>query len=287
MKILIATDGKKHSENAIAFVGNLFQAIKPQITVLHVHPTDRESEETVEQAKIYLERAEEILASFKIKIRKKIIKEGNIVKEILKESRLGSYDMLAIGSERLSSVISSLTESILEDDHQQIARNLKISLLVVKDSSTEVKNVLLCTDGSVMAEAAIEFWGRLRKKQQPLATILNIIPKAFVRFSDELSRHKDEFLKVLSTFGGPRTEAVEKGQKILDRYSIEAKTILRERKYASEEILKEEKDGHYDLIIMGYRGRDHRGEQMGCQSLDVVQKSKSSVLIFKFSKAKK
>jgi len=287
MKILIATDGKKHSETAIGFVGKLFQIAKPQISVLHVHPTDHEAEETFAQAKDYLIRAEEILKPFDIIVKNKMIKKGSIVKEILKECRIGGYDLLAIGSERLSSVITGLTESLLEDVHQEIARRLKISLLVVKNSSTDVKKVLICADGSSIAESAIEFWGQLPKEDEPRVTILNILPKAFERFDDELERYKPELLKALTTFGGPRAEIVERGRRILKEHNIDADIILREKKYASQEILQEENEGDYSLIIMGYRGKGHRGEEtLGSQGLEVVRRSTGSVLIYKPPKIK-
>lgn len=288
MKILIATDGKKHSEDAVKFAGELFLVARPKITVIHVHPTDRLPEETLKQAKNYLSKAGHILDNYNLEVSKAVIKQGNIVKELLNECQAGQYDLLVIGSERLSSVITELSGSLLEDVHSELAQRLKISLLVVKNLPVEIREVLLCTDGSKVAESAIEFWGGLKKKKEPHVTVLNIIPKAFVRFSDELERYKKDFLKILTTFGGPRVEVANRGRLILKKFGIDASVMLREKQYAYQEILQEEKDNDYDLIVMGYRGKNYRGKNSpGSQSLEVVRRSIGSVLIYKSPGSKK
>jgi nucleotide-binding universal stress UspA family protein len=153
--------------------------------------------------------------------------------------------------------------------------------MIVKDPPHALNHVLLCTDGSPFAEQAVDFWGRLPKVSEPRVVVLNIIPKLFSGFSSELKSVTPDLLKVLAKVPGSRTAIVNRAKDILERYDIEVKTKLREQEYAAEEILKEEKEVDYDLIIMGYRGAKYRGKSSaGSQSLAVAMQSQTSVLIY-------
>ena len=249
MRILICTDGKKHSQEAIKFCGLLFQKISPEVTVMHIRPK-KNPEESLDKAKSYLRDASKILAKFNIKPKKVLIENG-IVQEIKKEIKKGKYHLLVIGSRGPSSVLRGVTETVLKSTAQSIVKVSDISLLVVKDPPKILNRILLCTDGSVNAELAINFWGRLPKKYEPKVTILNIIPALFTRFQDELISIKEDLLKVLIHSYHPQAQVVNRGKDILERYGIETEIKLREKEYAAEEILAEEKESDYDLIVMG------------------------------------
>lgn len=282
MKILIATDGRQYSNKAIKFAGYLFQKKNPIFHVIHVH-SSKNAPGTKKIAKGYLERAKDILAQFGV-IPKLIMVEGEIVEEILKELKRDDYDLLVIGSKRATRMIEDvLAEMILERPITELAKMAEISLLVVKDPPNVLNQVLLCTDGSPFAEAAVNFWSRLPKAHEPRVVVLNIIPQLFSRFSSELKSVTPDLLKVLARIPGKRTAVMNRAKDILEKYGIEVKIKLRECEYAAEEILKEEEEGDYDLIVMGYRGTKYRSKtKAGSQSLAVVKRSCTSVLVYQF-----
>lgn len=278
MHILMTTDGQSYSENAIRFAGMLFKKALPQVTVIHVHPD--KARETKVEAKKYLNTAKNILSTFGIKPKLKML-EGDIMPAIMKELKDEKYDLLVLGAKSVSRVMVEVAESLLQKPFVQVASLIRCSLLIVKDPPKVLNHVLLCTDGSPFAEMAANFWGKLPKDHEPRVVVLNIIRPLFSDFSSELKSITPDLLKVLTKIPGSRTKVLNRTKDILERYGIEAKTKLREKEYAAEEILKEEKEVDYDLIIMGYRGQKYRNKvEVGSQGLAVVKHSQTSVLIY-------
>lgn len=278
MHILMTTDGQKYSADAIGFAGLLFKKACPRVTVIHVRP-DMPRETKIEAQK-YLDIAKSILLPFAIEPKLKML-PGDIVKEIITELKNEDYDLLVLGSKNVSRVMIGVADSLLQKPLLDVAKSVRCSVLIVKDPPKTLNQVLVCTDGSPFAEMAANFWGRLAKEHEPRAVVLNIIPQLFSDFSSELKSITPDLLKVLAKIPGSRTKVVNRTKDILERYGIEVKTKLREKEYAAEEILKEEKEVDYDLIIMGYRGRKYRTKtQAGSQSLEVAKNSQASVLIY-------
>lgn len=278
MHILMTTDGQKYSEDAISFAGLLFKKLSPRVTIIHVRPDA--PRETKTEAQKYLDNTKSILSPFGVEPQLKMLK-GDIVKEIMAELNREDYDLLVLGAKSVSRVMIGVAESLLQPPLLEMAKSVRCSVLIVKDPPKTLNQVLVCTDGSPFAEMAANFWGRLSKEQEPRAVVLNIIPPLFSDFSSELKSITPDLLKVLAKIPGARTNVINRTKDILERYGIEVKTKLREREYAAEEILNEEKEVDYDLIIMGYRGRKYRTKtQAGSQSLEVAKNSQASVLIY-------
>ncbi|MDP3244172.1 MAG: universal stress protein [bacterium] len=278
MNILMTTDGQKYSEEAIRFAGMLFKKAAPNVTIIHVRPY--EARETKKEARKYLDIAKGILSTFDIKPKLKML-QGDIVKEIMMELKDEDYDLLVLGSKSVSRVMMGVADSLLQKPLVDVAKSVRCSVLIVKDPPKTLNQVLVCTDGSPFAEMAANFWGKLSKEHEPRAVVLNIIPQLFSGFSSEFKSVTPDLLKVLAKVPGSRTKVVNRAKDILERYGIEVKTKLREREYAAEEILKEEREVDYDLIVMGYRGRKYRTKiQAGSQSLEVAKNSQTSVLIY-------
>lgn len=279
MRILITTDGQKYSEDAIRFAGLLFKKVAPEVTVIHVHPP-YDAKETKTEAQKYLDRAKDILSTFGIKSKIKM-QQGDIVPTIMAELQDGNYDLLVLGAKGVSRVMTGVSELLLQKPLVQVAARVHCSLLIVKEPPKVLNQVLICTDGSPFAEMAANFWGKLPKEHEPRAVVLNIIPPLFSDFSSEFKSVTPDLLKVLAKVPGPRTKVLNRTKDILERYGIEVKTKLREKEYAAEEILKEEKEVDYDLIVIGYRGEKYRAKKKaGSQSLEVAKHSQTSVLIY-------
>ncbi len=272
MKILMCTNGQEHAEKALNFAGQLFRYIKPEtgiVTIARrlVRPPKREEK--------WLERAKNILANYDIPAETKI-REGYISDEIIRESREGSYDLLVIGSRGYSEILVGVTEVILGEIAQYVIQKAEISLLVVKEPKP-LHKVLICTDGSLHAEEAIHFWGKLNLRHQPKVNIINVVPEIYSRFKDILEPVVESQLDMLGALPSKRTEYLYKAKDILGKYAVEAKIKLREGQ-AAEEILKEA-ENDYDLIIMGAGGRKgDKKETIGRQTRRVIRQAKIPVL---------
>lgn len=272
MKILMCTNGQEHAEMALNFAGQLFRYTKPEIDIVTiarrlVHPPKREEK--------WLRRAKSILANYDIRAETKI-REGYISDEIIRESREGNYDLLVIGSRGYSEILVGVTEVILGEIAQYVIQKAETSLLVVKEPKP-LHKVLICTDGSLHAEEAVHFWGKLNLPHQPKVNIINVVPEIYSHFKDILEPVAESQLDMLGALPSKRTEYLYKAKDILGKYAVEAKIKLREGQ-AAEEILKEAKND-YDLIIMGAGGRkgDKKGT-IGRQTRRVIRQAKIPVL---------
>lgn len=271
----MCTNGQKHAEMAIRFAGSLFKFIQPEATVLSVI---RKPVEPSQLDKECLRRASKILSDFGI-APKTLLREGDIIDEMLKESKEGKYDLLVIGSRGYSDILAGVTEVILGETAQEIIASIKTSFLVAKEPMS-LNKIMICTDGSPSAENAIHFWGKLKVLPQPKINIVNVIPEIYTRFKDFLEPVSENQLAMFGTLPGKRTEYLYRAKEILARYDIVAKVKLREG-HAAEEILKEA-EYDYDLIIMGHRGwKNEKKSTLGRQARRVILQSKIPVLVIK------
>lgn len=278
MKILICTNGRKHSEDAIRFAGNLFQGLSPEVTLLHIRSSKFKTDEN------FLTEEVESLNNLGIQTKSKTLINKDIVQGILKEKRRGKYDLLVLGSRGVSSIIPGISTKILGDIPSEILKHVSISTLIVKEPE-RIDKVLICTDGSPSAEEAVRFWGKLEKMnceknklwQSPFINLINVIPQFYSRFKDYLGPVSEKQLDIFGSLPGKRTKILYKDKKVLEEYNIEAKVKLREG-HVAQEILKEaERD--IDLIVIGRKGQ--RKSTFGHNLIPIVQQSKIPVLVIK------
>jgi nucleotide-binding universal stress UspA family protein len=116
--------------------------------------------------------------------------------------------------------------------------------------------ILMCTDGSKQAEAAIRFGNILIKNLDCTVEVLGVVEHSYDKLRVEAS--------------------LEKAKEILEGIKLETKIKVG---YADEEIVKESEEG-YDLIILGSVGR--RGITrflVGPTASKVVRYARTSVLV--------
>ena len=289
MKILICTNGKKHSKDAIRFAGKLFQGLKPEVTLLYIKTSKpRKSKisgpRKSEHSEDFLMEEAERLNKINIKTETKVLINENIVQGILEEKRKGNYNLLVLGSRGVSSILPGISSKILGDLPSDILKHVSISTLIVKEPE-DIDKVLISTDGSSSAEEAIRFWGKLNKMnskenkswQSPSVNLINVIPEFYSRFKDYLGPVSKEQLDIMGSLPGGRTKILYKAKKVLNEYGIKAKIELREG-HLAQEILKEA-DRDYDLIVMGRKGQ--RKSTFGHNLIPIVHQSKIPVLVIK------
>jgi len=278
MRILVNTNGKKYSEQAMHFAGRLFRSLKPIFTILYVlEPSSSISEEL---AKKYLERGQEILSKYKLKAKTKLT-NGQKAEQVVKVAKTGSYDLVVLGARGTALALRSLSEYNIGKVSDRVIQVIANSFLLVKNPPMQIKKVLLCIDGSADSLAAINFWGKLNQKQKVQdvqVNILNVIPEFYTHFKDILGPVAKEQLKSLETLPETRTRYLFDVKRILTKYGIKSQIRLREGQ-AAEEILKES-ERNYDLIVVGLRGRKaQRKSTIGRQALKIARYAKVSVLV--------
>ena len=141
MKILVATDGSKHSLNAVKYAAKLSSNLRSKdvITLINVHDDTpfRHASQFVgkgevddylrEQSEKELQEAREVLDTAGIKHNQAII-IGHVSEEIVKFANTGKFDLIVMGSKGRSSIADLLIGSVA----QRVLATAKQPVLLVK-----------------------------------------------------------------------------------------------------------------------------------------------------------
>jgi nucleotide-binding universal stress UspA family protein len=226
-------------------------------------------------ANVFFDYADEILEEFDITAAKKKVR-GELAAEILRESDK-RYSMVVVGTAGLKGIERSLFGSV----SYQVAEYAKIPVLVVK-KDVELKNILACTDGSEAAKEAVYCAGHLGKALGAKVVLLSVAPTPSFekpQYAELSAEMKERLHKKIREFPKPEKKYLEEGKDVLREIGIEARTKFREGRVV-EEILREAKEGNYDLIVIGSRGLSKiKRLLMGHVSLKVKENADTNVLI--------
>ena len=277
MKILLTTNGKRHSEEAIRFACELFAVFNPTMTLLFVGQGS--------MGELALKVGVVIVEEYGLRAVMKTTMSNRVASEIIKERQNGRYDLLVVGSRGFSSTIPGVSNYVLGDIPREIVKVVKSSILIVKEPK-RVEKVLIAVDGSEGGERAVSLWGliagqnnkKIEKWENPKVILLTVIPEDYHHFAGDHQFHTDEELLALGRITNHYTRDLNRAKEtLLQKYEINAGRWLREGNIA-EEILKESEKA-YDLLILGRDGT--KEYTFGANLLEVVEQSKIPILIAK------
>jgi nucleotide-binding universal stress UspA family protein len=270
MNLLFYNEGQKYSEKALKFFAEIFRYTNAEITVLSTQQAGSRAKEDSGIA------AKKTLKKLGLKNTDVKVFSGPADKVLKQELKKGNA-LLVKALPDLNAVISEIAEQNADELALKLIGDLTYSILLIKNPPQKLRKVLICTDGSQEAEAAIKFFGSLQLKPQPQIKILNVIPRTFSFFKSYLEPATRDELDALVKIKNQRTKYLYSAKKILSDLKLKTKIKLRTGD-ATEEILKEAA-GDFDLIIMGLRGRKvDRKKEVGRHTRDILARAKTSVL---------
>lgn len=227
MKILICIRKSECRYNALVVGGKIASAARGQVTVLYVLPSHMDRFEEYLQTDIdekgrslkdrvkesrqidqrLFEEAQDILTQLKVEAHVKL-RYGDPVKEVIKESTEGNYDLIVIGSRALSGIrakIESLSERIVE--------SADIPVLVASCVS-ELSSLLLCVEGTEKSKKTIEFARDFATALDAHVTVLTVAEddseldkaKKVVEYAEEILKKDGVSVDVKILVGDPITE---------------------------------------------------------------------------------
>jgi nucleotide-binding universal stress UspA family protein len=239
-----------------------------RLIVLHViaipqpHPLSL-AEEKLEEARNLVKEAAVVAIEQGIVVKPKIVVARSIPEVIVKEAKLERCDLILMGSSQRAEEPEGVLFGNIVDE---VLRYASCDIAVVsyrKYVSLDCNQILVPTSGYKHAEKAAEIAANLAKKHGGRATVLYVasLKEGSARAEDVINRAKLHFerlnvpnqAKVL--FGSP-----------------------------SEEILKEAREGRYNLIMLGSTERDRNYAALLDAVADkVVAKSPCQVMVVKTS----
>jgi nucleotide-binding universal stress UspA family protein len=276
MKILLCVAGMPYAEAAVSFGGLIAGITQSPITLLHVAP--REEERAAGENALI--RAGDMLADLSVDTR---LRRGNPIANILAEAREGGYDLVVIGACREAGLAQRLLGSVA----QAVVRRAPTSVLLVRQARQEpppepvegLKRVLICTGGLDVANPVIEAGAQLAGAAHAQATLLYVTsPTASMYAGLEV---QETLPRLLST-DTPIARHLRHGAEILAQHQVDAELKL-QHGVVADEILREAKEGDYDLVVIGASGATGKLREWLLRNVtrQVVEHALCSVMVVK------
>lgn len=269
MKILLCVAGMPYAEAAVSFGSIIAGVTQSPVTLLHVARPD---EDRAASERI-LAAAREILPGLMVETR---IRRGDPVRQILSEVKKGRYDLTVIGARQGG----GLTQQLLGSVAQKVVRRIPTSVVVAREVGPSLERVLICTGGKDVAVPVIETGAWLAEAAHAQATLLHVTSSAPGMYTG-LHAIEETLPKLLQT-DTPTARHLRHGAEILERHQVTAELRLRQG-IAANEILRETREGDYDLVVIGASGAAGRLREwlLGNVTRQIVEHSPCSVLVVK------
>ncbi|MEE8392409.1 MAG: universal stress protein [Anaerolineae bacterium] len=269
MKILLCVAGMPYAEAAVSLGGDIATVTQSPITLLHI--VRREEDRT--NGERALATAREMLPGLTVDT---CIRQGDPVGMIFVKVQRGNYDLVVIGARRET----GLTQQLLGSVAQKVTRRVPTSVLVAREVGPSLDHILICTGGIAVADPVIETGARLAGASHARATLLHVtspVPSMYTGL-DDITETLPELLQTDT----PIARHLRHGAEILARHQVTAELELRYG-VAADEILREARQGSYDLVVIGASGTAGRLKEwlLGNVTRQIVERAPCSVLVVK------
>jgi len=274
MKILMATGGSAHSEEALQFGVDLLTAIKTQriSTILTVikYETDRlRAEEILQHACTLVEPiCDQIITKIRL---------GHPAEEILKETEEDNYSLVLIGERQHHGLV---TRFLLGSTAQRVVEHAPCPVIIAKGKIGPVKKILLCDSGidspSLLGRFTSQMPGLITGQEE--ITVLHVMSQMSAGPGvpgKQLRAAAEELIFEHA----PEGNLLKQDLQTLARLSVNPRPKVRHG-LVVDEIIAESYEGDYDLVVMGAHG--HKGladAVMGSTSRRVLRRCPTPVLV--------
>ena len=247
MRILIASNESRHAGLAVEYGLMLAKKTKAELSLVHVVKRMQDRA----RGKAYLLNQQ---ATFK-----EIGQEGQFLlrvglpaEQIIHLAYEGQYDLIVVGEGSRESLLRRL----LAPTNERVIANAPCPVLIVKGKRSGIDNFLVCHSGQEGLATLERFIKHARKLIQPKAavTLLHVMSQigANYRVRDwELRAEAEELIQEHTLEGEWLAEtlaALEKATRVKAVPKVRHGLVV-------DEILKETRQGDYDIVILGAHRR--------------------------------
>lgn len=313
MKVLLAVEQTRRSLGAIRMLTRFALPGGSDLFLLHVHPIPHQfsglvkerilkisqqlhdvQQEVLEQARLFLGKVEKTLSRQKVCFHL-LVKKGFPGEEILKTIRLKNIDLVVLGTRSYSKATGFFLGSV----SQWVLQEAPCSVLIARNRPHKRLNdraikLLLATDGSSDAQAAVEFVNSVRLAPCSHIMILHVIKKQVYETERALMadrKNEKHFAKLAKELfedqGREGAKLLENTSENLTSLDI---TIQKRLAYGNPaaEILKTARYIKADLIVVGSQGSTGIKRMfLGSVSDKVVHSAGCSVAVIRNRKKKR
>ncbi|MHB8566897.1 MAG: universal stress protein [Nitrososphaerales archaeon] len=196
------------------------------------------------------------------------VRSDDVSGEILKTISSGKYDLVVLGSRGLGGIKGFILGSV----SQKVAKEAKISVLIVKAKIEGTPKILLGYDGSPDSKRALESTVMVCKKFKAAvtaATVVNLPITTEGYMASTIDKwDREARAQVEEAVNDLKENGIEASAKVLDHVDI------------ARGLAEEAEKNSYDLIIIGNRGLGKlKSLFLGSVASGVANNAKTNVLI--------
>ena len=239
MKILICSDGTSTADQAARLGGLLAGPSRAETTLLGIAEKSRDERplRNVLEAQAQSLRAHGVAAEI-------VVRAGEPIRQILKETSTTTYDLVVIGSRKTEATgLYWRSEKTYE-----VIKSIPPPVLVAIGECTTLKKFLVCTGGQEFIEDAVQLAGKLATAVGASVTLLHVMAEPPAIYADlvQMEEDVDQLLESKSELG----TNLRRQKRELERLGVSAKVRLRHG-IVIDQVFEEAREGNYDLIVTG------------------------------------
>ena len=208
---------------------------------------------------------------------------GNPERVIVKHTMETRYDLVVIGAvckNPLQRLLDRWWISVHAYRAHKIIESVSPPVLVVFCDRPALRRILLCTDGDVYFDEAIQFTGKIAQPVGAVVNLFHVMPEPPAMYAD-LIRLEDDIDRVLES--NSRLGKVLRHQKdLLEQLGIFGEIRLRHGDVIPE-LLKELQETEYDLVVSGTPQAESKLQRymMGDVTREITHRAELPVLIIR------
>ncbi|MEZ4572079.1 MAG: universal stress protein [Thermomicrobiales bacterium] len=243
MRLLIAIDLSPESSEAVRFAGVLHALLPGTATLLAVVHHEQERSQ-----------GREMLASIGSAVpdlgdAQQRVRVGKTADEIVAEAGNGEHDLVILGQRGQS----RLAQMLIGNTAIQVMAGSPVPVIVVHDSRSALRHLLVCTSGSDYARSNVEQASRIAARAGADLRILHVMSQIDVTPSSP-APGLDKPASWHVANGTPEGEHLAGLCRIAEEHGVHAEPVIRYG-LVVDEIFAEARSNDYDLVVVGAHHR--------------------------------